>query len=339
MYKADVKRWLGELRGKDMPESFAWSYKRRYKKGYVWQDLLDDDLITPISDNEYVLQGSEISSTHNTDFSYSEEKIPMQKEQSSVQGAPKTKQKPQPTEQNQSPSSSSSASETSILTDDSAKTDLQKNSDTFTLREANNKRRVGKVKNVLINQKINNAGTTSAASSTIVSDDRRTQSRSGASSNGNKLRSLISCGAVDTDDSALRIIMCSSDDRNVHNSAQICKREKKITFGTSYWTPNQGSNCRWSCDGVKDSATKMGQFKNQRGPNCPAAYKPIKGPNCSQCGKQFKPEKLHAHMKSCKGMKALSKNPAVSASAADETSKISTQSCNKDSVSAHFLSH
>jgi hypothetical protein len=33
---------------------------RRYKKGYVWQDLLDDDLITPISDNEYVLKGSEI---------------------------------------------------------------------------------------------------------------------------------------------------------------------------------------------------------------------------------------------------------------------------------------
>lgn len=35
---------------------------RRYKTGYVWQDLVDDDLITPISDNEYVLKGSEISS-------------------------------------------------------------------------------------------------------------------------------------------------------------------------------------------------------------------------------------------------------------------------------------
>ncbi|KAJ0623247.1 hypothetical protein HanIR_Chr01g0029711 [Helianthus annuus] len=58
----DVKRWLLELRGKDMPESFAWSYKR-YKEGYVWQDLLNDDLITPICDNEYVLKGSEISST------------------------------------------------------------------------------------------------------------------------------------------------------------------------------------------------------------------------------------------------------------------------------------
>ncbi|KAL0374068.1 UNVERIFIED_CONTAM: hypothetical protein Sradi_3322500 [Sesamum radiatum] len=258
----------------------------------------------------------------------------MQKEQSSVQDAPKTNQKPQPDEENQSRSSSSSASETSILTDDSAKTELQRSSDTFTMQEANNKRRGGKVKNVLINQKINTVGTTSAAAGTIISDDRRAKSRNGASSNGNILRSLITCGAVDTDDSVLRRIMCSSDDRNVHNSAQICKREKKITFGTSYWTPNQGSNCSWSCDGEKHSATK----KDQRG-SCPAAYKPIKGPNCSQCGKQFKPEKLHAHMKSCKGMKALSKNPAVSASAADETSKISTQSCNKDSVSAHFPSH
>lgn len=36
---------------------------RRYKAGYVWQDLLDDDLITPISDNEYVLKGSQINPT------------------------------------------------------------------------------------------------------------------------------------------------------------------------------------------------------------------------------------------------------------------------------------
>ncbi|XP_020242738.1 uncharacterized protein LOC109820952 [Asparagus officinalis] len=36
--------------------------ERRYKSGYVWQDLADDELITPISDNEYVLKGSEISS-------------------------------------------------------------------------------------------------------------------------------------------------------------------------------------------------------------------------------------------------------------------------------------
>ncbi|KAL1300192.1 hypothetical protein AAHE18_18G160500 [Arachis hypogaea] len=69
VYLRDVKRWLGELRGKDLPEAFSWSYKRRYKSGYVWQDLLDDDLITPISDNEYVLKGSQIHPTPFENFS------------------------------------------------------------------------------------------------------------------------------------------------------------------------------------------------------------------------------------------------------------------------------
>jgi hypothetical protein len=36
---------------------------RKYKSGYVWQDLLDDDLITPISDNEYVLKGCDVRRT------------------------------------------------------------------------------------------------------------------------------------------------------------------------------------------------------------------------------------------------------------------------------------
>lgn len=34
---------------------------RKYKAGYIWQDLMmDDDLITPISDNEYVLKGCDV---------------------------------------------------------------------------------------------------------------------------------------------------------------------------------------------------------------------------------------------------------------------------------------
>jgi hypothetical protein len=28
IFAKDVKRWLADLRGKDMPETFAWSYKR-----------------------------------------------------------------------------------------------------------------------------------------------------------------------------------------------------------------------------------------------------------------------------------------------------------------------
>jgi hypothetical protein len=36
---------------------------RKYKAGYVWQDLKDHDLITPISDNEYVLKGCDVRGT------------------------------------------------------------------------------------------------------------------------------------------------------------------------------------------------------------------------------------------------------------------------------------
>nr|XP_018681744.1 PREDICTED: protein UPSTREAM OF FLC isoform X2 [Musa acuminata subsp. malaccensis] len=61
VYLRDVKRWLSEFRGKDMADSFAWSYKRRYRGGYIWQDLMDDDPITPFADAEYVLKGSELA--------------------------------------------------------------------------------------------------------------------------------------------------------------------------------------------------------------------------------------------------------------------------------------
>lgn len=39
---------------------------RKYKNGYVWQDLMDDDLITPIADNEYVIKGSLLPPSLNT---------------------------------------------------------------------------------------------------------------------------------------------------------------------------------------------------------------------------------------------------------------------------------
>lgn len=44
---------------------------------------------------------------------------------------------------------------------------------------------------------------------------------------------------------------------------------------------------------------------------------------CRQCGKSFKPEKMHKHMKSCKGMKGTG-----TSTVAEETQhKRSTSSC------------
>ncbi|XP_028774328.1 uncharacterized protein LOC114731354 [Neltuma alba] len=81
----DVKRWIGEVRGKDLTETHAWSYKRRYKTGYVWQDLLDDDLITPISDNEYVLKGSQTHPASFETFIFGERKTSMLNKEIHVQ--------------------------------------------------------------------------------------------------------------------------------------------------------------------------------------------------------------------------------------------------------------
>ncbi|XP_028803272.1 uncharacterized protein LOC114758401 [Neltuma alba] len=81
----DVNRWIGEVRRKDLAETYAWSYKRRYKIGYVWQDLLDDDLITPISNNEYVLKGSQSSLPSFETFMFCERKASILNEEIPVQ--------------------------------------------------------------------------------------------------------------------------------------------------------------------------------------------------------------------------------------------------------------
>ncbi|KAH0726195.1 hypothetical protein KY284_002060 [Solanum tuberosum] len=90
-------------------------------------------------------------------------------------------------------------------------------------------------------------------------------------------------------------------------SSEICKADKiggsQRIFGTA-WNQQQ-TNPRKSCDGAFSMSKNKSEFGSRR--SVSANYKPIHGPNCSQCGKPFKPEKLHAHMKSCKGMKALSK--------------------------------
>ncbi|KAL2478559.1 hypothetical protein Fot_47580 [Forsythia ovata] len=371
----DVKRWLAELRGKDMPESFAWSYKRKYRTGYIWQDLMDDDLITPISDNEYVLKGSEISSpTFNKDLPpYTQNKVPMQKEPLSLEEV--KGQKPyciQETSMDVSTKTPSEieedsptfGSETSTLTDDSGKLDPEpkpkKNSDNVKQENMQSTDQEKKLpckelrKENLSSSSLNSTQSNKkdkTTSNKVQKEKNATPTSSEASFTKNKscpngashiFKNLISCGAVDTNDSAVVMInrkntpflnMCSSDQNNVH-SAEICKRNKlreshKI-FGTT-WNQQQW-NGRRSCDG-EDS-------RKQRTPS--AAYKQIRGPNCSQCGKSFKPEKLHSHMKSCKGMKALAKgaNPAFSASIVQTTSQRSSkESHNKDSLSGYYITN
>ncbi|OEL27263.1 hypothetical protein BAE44_0011718 [Dichanthelium oligosanthes] len=59
LYLRDFTARLNALRGNGMPGMYAWSSKRSYKNGYVWQDLAEDDLVHPAhGTDEYVLKGS-----------------------------------------------------------------------------------------------------------------------------------------------------------------------------------------------------------------------------------------------------------------------------------------
>ncbi|XP_059651768.1 protein SOSEKI 1-like [Cornus florida] len=241
----DVKRWLSELRGKDMPESFSWSYKRRYRTGYVWQDLLDEDLITPISDNEYILKGSEIvSNTLDCDLhSYGEKKVSMQNKsllqhleneakdhkhssKEAIQGdSQATMDIPLKTSSEIEEESPVFGSETSNLADDLVQVEEKKHSDT-TKQESHEQ--IDKFENSshlyssLLSKKSkkksssNNNGdkekisTPASSSSTSSSAWSHSSSfnKSKSYSNGASqvFRNLITCGAVDTKDSTMAMI-------------------------------------------------------------------------------------------------------------------------------------
>ncbi|KAG6423266.1 hypothetical protein SASPL_113657 [Salvia splendens] len=304
----DVKRWLSELRGNEIPESFSWSYKRRYKAGYVWQDLVDDDLITPISDNEYVLQGSEISSINIKGGKVGKEK---KQTQPTTEASVEVSSKPASEIEEESPSF---GSETSTCTDDSGKVETEKSLNTT------------KEETPSIDDKV---GRHWPFYSTLLSKKR--------SKNGTIVEKTVAAEA--TNESAVVPMkkpnnkpftsMCWSDVENVH-SAALWKSDS--SFGGSQRvgripaSARQYFSGRRSLDGIEDLRKSKSEPTELKAP-CPP-YKPVNGPNCSQCGKVFKPEKMHAHMKSCKELKAFSKCAAADNKATRESG---------DSFSGHLL--
>ncbi|KAL3516623.1 hypothetical protein ACH5RR_023525 [Cinchona calisaya] len=382
----DVKRWLAELRGKDIPESFAWSYKRRYKSGYVWQDLLDEDLITPISDNEYVLKGSEISSTVTIEDSPSENKYSTQKEEEDRDSTPNSNEENQdhhdhhqetkmeePTKNISSPeiekdSPTFGSEKSSTLTDDSMRIedqDQEKNSDYHSSKEEINEESY-KIENppslfssTLSNKKNKNVTSeekiSTPSSSASTAQPSFSKSRSYSTGASHLFRNLITCGAVDTNDSVMVTINRrnklpvnpnlsssnkQSEDFNVFK--ELLQKGDKLggsqrIFGTN-WNQERQNSGRKSFDGARASLKNKNEFNHQKSN---AAHKPIYGPPCSQCGKPFKPEKLHAHMKSCKGMKAWAKysGPAISTNPAEKTTERSADSPRDNLVSGYYLTH
>ncbi|XP_039140826.1 uncharacterized protein LOC120278007 isoform X2 [Dioscorea cayenensis subsp. rotundata] len=225
----DVKKWLAELRGREMPGSYSWSYKRRYKSGYVWQDLLkDEDIITPVSNNEYVLKGSLIQKDvqktplqliSTTTTITSQEMMQMEQEEMvSPEVLPEVEESP---ECNISPKNELIRTRNETVKELASKKERKEKEESF-LRKNNSGRKI--------------------------------------------LEKLLSCREVKTD---------------------VAAQKPTYQHARQSWTSYNG----------------RGEEKV-----APSSYKPMTEPNCSQCGKTFKPEKLHSHMKSCKAFKAHRKS-------------------------------
>ncbi|OUZ99540.1 Protein of unknown function DUF966 [Macleaya cordata] len=296
----DVKRWLSELRGKDMPDSFSWSYKRRYKTGYVWQDLLDDDLITPISDNEYVLKGSEISAISFDLCSGKEKKVSIRKTEAPSSIQVTTPENPDlksddistnketqidedsgPLDSETSTESYESIRTDSVSTPDQVQDQKSKISKTTTKTEIeelgddqieNSVEKLKKNEEEEVFEKKSSSSSTSSSNSSSSSFNKSKSYSSGAT---NVLRNLLNCRAVDTDDSAMMTINKSK------TSSEICRMEstlggsERISCGP--WNP-QHKTSRRSYSGEKNS-NKSSEFGNQK--KVSAAFKPVAEPHCS----------------------------------------------------------
>ncbi|KAI7755146.1 hypothetical protein M8C21_026016, partial [Ambrosia artemisiifolia] len=148
-------------------------------------------------------------------------------------------------------------------------------------------------------------------SSNYSFEKSRSYSGSGAT---HMFLNLITCGIVDTNDSAMTVIkrkdgtasMMNVSSANQKNIDQVVKRDnfggsQKVSRG--HWTTLEEHK-----DNRKEGSKTSHNISDSNNKKAiPAAYRFINGPYCSQCGRQFNPEKLHAHMKSCRRLKALTK--------------------------------
>ncbi|XP_024993129.1 protein UPSTREAM OF FLC-like [Cynara cardunculus var. scolymus] len=323
----DVKRWLSELRGKDMPEGFAWSYKRRYKAGYVWQDLLDEDLITPISDNEYVLKGSEISfiTLSNDLSSYGEKEVSKPKNSHPFKVEIVDSRIPLATKAQEnlidlSTKTSFEIEELPSFGSETSTDDTTKHQEDYKFVTATKHEEMQNQKKIEINSFLetflnknkndskskkgdNQKGSCSSKASPSSNYSFRKSSSYSGSGASHTFLNLITCGIVDTNESAVTVMNQRKNGINTMNASSKKENQEGTNIGQVVKGETLGGSERK--EGSKTSYN-LGS-SNYSIKTFPAAYKFGNGPYCSQCGRQFNPEKLHTHMKSCRGMKALAK--------------------------------
>ncbi|KAH7665858.1 Protein SOSEKI 2 plant protein [Dioscorea alata] len=265
----DVKRWLSALRGDGMPDSFSWSYKRRYKSEYVWQDLTEDDLITPISDNEYILKGSELIMRFD-------QQARVQKFNASFSSGKTV----DAFGTSNSPESGASLSQ-----------DTSDESSIISIVSKKYEKDVLNTGNEIV---IDNKNMEHTPQDNNRNFRTRSCNKNNSHISGKKasrvLRNLMHCGTVDISDSTLRPVKPPVTGRQV--SIEVMSQRRSLGGDARYHEQKQRDN---SSHSFSNARKKSSSNESQR-----RSYRPAAEPKCSQCGNKFKPEKLHLHMNSCK---------------------------------------
>ncbi|KAL5720543.1 hypothetical protein ACHQM5_013208 [Ranunculus cassubicifolius] len=312
----DVKRWLAELRGKNMPDSFTWSYKRRYKSGFLWQDLLDDDLITPTADNEYVLKGSEIiipfescTCGKRTQKEPKPEEAPTKVDTKtpnlnidlrSISEISVSSTKTSPTEEEVI--SEPSDSETSASTEVSFKSTAIFSPNALDSLNSLKSKASKTTEIEELGEEVNDKSLMKEDEQASEKAKEQAKTFSTRKSKPNKFSNLLNCGRVETNDAAMMMVNKSGTSGCAYSpihrsSALICRLDtlggSERKFNGPSWNQQRAHYAR------KNDSAGRSQRKS-KAQQLSEAYKPSREPRCSQCGEHFRPEKLHAHMKSCK---------------------------------------
>ncbi|CAL4973730.1 unnamed protein product [Urochloa decumbens] len=367
----DVKRWLSELRGKDLPDNYSWSYKRKYKAGYVWQDLKDDDLITPVSDNEYVLKGCDVRGTpppsvqapgrtpSQAEKKQEEEETPRDQDrpvevvltQDSDESSPKSP--PPPAEADQDSPGGSDSARRGTLPFKAEEPQCHREQTQHQQQEVVIKIEVSRSQHELrqeqkLQQEKEEEAAAAAEKPSATSSENKAVARAapreeqqqpkgagGVRSHhalghqpalrrmrvARALHSMLTCGTADADDAALRPLA-----RRQRRSAA-----ESAGAGDDDWphTPTcpgmDGCGLRVS----RKARSRRGGKEKQGGKRDGRererdAHKPATLPRCSQCGKEFKPQELHAHMQSCRGFKERMRSSTSARPSVDRRRNYST---------------
>ncbi|KAF8766148.1 hypothetical protein HU200_007646 [Digitaria exilis] len=318
----DVKRWLSELRGKDMPDNYSWSYKRKYKAGYVWQDLKDDDLITPISDNEYVLKGCDVRGTPPPPFVVlAPTKTPLQGEKKEQKETPcNNDHQDRPVEvvltqdsDENSPKTPPPADQDSPAGCDSARRSFKVDEEPRGVREQTQHQQQEVVIKIEVarsqeqehpheQKQQQQQKEEEATEKAVAREERRRQGAVRSHTVGQQqarrmrvaraLHSMLTCGAADADDAALRPV------------ARRQGRGAAEAAGGDDWAGPTPTCPGMDGCGLRVSRTARSRRGGKEKQGKRDAHKPPATlPRCSECGKEFKPQELHAHMQSCRGFR------------------------------------